>query len=242
MSSVILLFAILMIASCGGNSGSSNSSTYSSNNTGTIKAIVTGSKSFNPNISHGKIVKYKITITGEGIEAPVVAEIDGTADSGTVEGVPSGDERTVRVEAINPNELSIRDGEVSGVHVSSGETEDVEITLESVPVFANIKSGASIPNTRFIVRVFSDPKDPVMVEDEFGGSIAAMTDVSTSGIEISPNVVTGIASISPALLSVGEHSLTAKNYRTNRSSNVIVRIIDGTKQKGAPFFSVKENL
>ncbi len=79
MDKVFLLVVISLVASCGGPSDNVSVSTASKGGTGSIKAVVTGSRSFDPNIFHGRIVNYKVTITGEGISEPIVAEFDGAA-------------------------------------------------------------------------------------------------------------------------------------------------------------------
>jgi len=183
------------------------------------------------------IEQYKVTITAEDIETPIVAFFEGTAISGTVENIPVGGRRVVKVEAFNPNNKMIRAGETEEVDVIGGETAEVEVDMESVPVFANLNDGNIVPNTRFIARVFSDPKDAVTIDDEFEGMGQLLMDVNSNADELTPDAATCEARFAPALLSSGEHKLTAKNVRTGRSSAVTVRLIDGTKIRPALFYN-----
>ncbi len=232
----VLLALSFALSSCGGGSGGAQSN-GKSGNVGSIKAIVTGSRSFNPNISHGFITKYKVTITSDDMETPVEAVFEGTAESGVIEGVPEGENRKIKVEAINSNETKIREGDVAGVEVRSDEVTEAEIKMESVPVFANLADGNAIPNTRFKAIIFSEPGDAVSIEDAYDGSTLPLLDVSTTSIDIQPDASTGIANVSPPLLPAGEHKFTVKNVRTGRLSEVTVHLTDGTKLKPAPLFS-----
>lgn len=199
---------------------------------GVIKAIVTGSKSFNPNISHGQITQYQVMVSGEGFET-IEAVFDGNAQGGTIEGVPCGADRTVRVEAINPNNAKIRMGETA-VDVQPSVVTEAVIKMKSVPIFANLADGNIIPNTQLLVKVFADPSEAVMVDDEFDGVALPLFDISTAQTEITPDISTGIARLSPPLLPEGEHTLTVKNPVTGYSTSISIRLTDGTKLKPAP--------
>lgn len=226
----------LFFSACGGDIPGKSSVSYSGE-TGTVKAVVSNSKSFNPSISHGKIEKYKITITAEDIAEPIIAEFEGNAGAGTVENVPSGKGRKLKVEAVNSNSSVIREGDEKDLEILGGEINEVAVALESVPIFANISEGNSVPNTRFIAKIFSDPSDKVKVEDEFQGSSSALMDVSVGSTELLPEASSGIAKFSPALLPVGEHKFIVKNLRTGRFTAITVFLTDGAKLKAAPLYS-----
>lgn len=233
---------LILISSCGGGSGSSsqNQSTCTGP-CGVVKLVVKGSKSFNPNIEHGRIVTYHVTVTGEGIDLPVTAEFDGAATKGVIEGIPTGSNRKITVEAVNPNSIMIRQGETSGVSIQGGATANVEVTMESVPIFTNIADGNTIDNTRLIFQLFADPTSPVLVEDASGVSPSVLADVSTTNTEINLDTSTGLGRMSPALQSVGQHTYIVRNPVTGKSSAITVNLVDGTKRKGAPFVAAGAN-
>lgn len=237
---LLCFFASLLLFSCGGGSGNIPADKQTGG-VGSIKAIVTGSKSFNPNISHGLITQYKVTITADDMATPIEAVFEGTAESGVIEGVPEGENRKITVEAINSNEAKIREGETEGLEVKSDNVTETEVKMESVPVFANLSSGNVIPNTRFKAVVFSEPGDAVSIEDAYDGATLPLLDIATTSTDIQPDTSSGIANISPPLLPAGEHKFTVKNARTGRLSEVTVRLIDGTKLKPAPLFSASSN-
>lgn len=216
---------LLFLASCGG-AGSEDKNVGS---TGGLKATILNSKTFNPNISHGKIAQYKVTVEGDSIIEPITAVFDGNVENGIIEGVPVGSGRIVKVEAINLNDKTIRAGEAENVEISSDNVTEVEINLESVPIFANLIDGNSIPNTQLIAKVFSDPNESLEIKDEnesLKQSFNVLTDIST-----------GLASASAKFLLPGKHTMTVRNLNTGRFSTVTINLIDGTKVKPAPFFS-----
>lgn len=232
---------LAVLAGCGGNGGAGGEQTAADKEisaydgpAGMVKAVVTNSKSFNPNISHGLIDQYKVTITGEGIENPIVATFGGNETSGVVDNVPAGGNRKIKVEAINPNEQKIREGDLENVEILSGGITEVEVSMDSVPVFANLADGAVMPNTRLVARVFSDPADSVTVEDDFNGA-----NFSLSGVLASAS--SGLSAVAPPLMQEGQHKFTVKSLKTGRSTTVSVRLVDGTKQRPAPISNAGSN-
>ncbi len=220
------------LASCGGGGGAKG-------NAGSLAVVVTGAKSFNPRIEHGRIEKYSVTISGEGIEQPISAEFAGDAGSGLIEGVPCGENRSISVEAVNANGVKIRAGEEAGVEVSGGVNE-VAVEMEAVPIFANLADGNSIDNTRLIFKIFSDPTNPVTVEEIYDGEAKQLVDASLNTAEIHLDQSTGLGLMAPAVLSPGNHLFEVRDLVTGRSSLANVLLLDGSRRKGAPFVSTTQ--
>jgi len=225
-----LVMVTAFALSCGGGDSS-----YL--NTGSIQATVTNSKSFNPNISHGRIGRYKMTVTGSDFEMPVVAYFDGASKSGTVDGVPVGRGRTIKVEAINSNNQTVRGGEAYDLQIGKNQVTEADVNMDPVPIFTNVANGNVIPNTRLKMQVYSDPNDPVVIEDNCDGDLSLMLDVSTGDTEIFPNPSTGLAQFRPPLVLAGAHEFTVKSSLTGRSTTVRVRVTDGEKNSPAPLYS-----
>lgn len=231
MKNLILLMIVLFLASCGAPS----------NEVGSIKATVTNSKSFNPNISHGKISQYIVTISAEDIIEPIVQVFDGSTESGIIDGIPVGEDRIVRVEAINQNNSKIKEGESYNLEIRPSEVTETEVNLVAVPVFANLNDGNVMPNTRFKAVIFNDGDDPVEIVDDFDGSELPIMDLNSMLTEIVPDLSTGLAIFSPPLLPSGEHKLTAKNLKTGKSTAITIKLVDGVKLMPAPFFGAVSN-
>jgi hypothetical protein len=229
-----VLVLLFLFASCGAGVYDRQDSVAK---TGSIKAIIIGSQSFNPNISHGKIIQYKVTISGDDFFEPVVETFDGAAESGVIDNVPAGDNRLLKVEAINQNNIKIREGETRELEITAGEVAEAEVKMESVPVFVNLNDGNIVPNTQFKVRIFSDPAEQITIEDEFNSVTLPLVDANINSAEISPDINSGFADIKPGLLPAGGHNFTVKNLKTGRSATVSIKLTDGTKLISAPLYS-----
>lgn len=226
---VMLLTASILICACG-----DNAVTSMGHGDDALAIKVRRAGNFNPNIEHGRIELYRISIEGEGMGAPIVAEFPGDAAEGIVEGVPAGRDRTVTVSAVNPNGQAVYAGEAEGVRVGGGVV-SVEVELESVPIFTNLASGNSVDNTRLVLRVFADPDGQVVVEDFFEGGADVLIDAASNLPEIDLDISTGMGALAPAVLRAGGHRFVARDVLTGRYSEVSVRVTDGGGRSPAPF-------
>ena len=232
MKRILALLALLALAGC--SAGPANESAG-----GAISLKVVNAASFDPYADHGRIEKYRVTVNGEGIETPIVAEFAGDVKEGTVGDIPTGEERTVAVEALNPNEVAIREGEALDVNVGDGVTE-VSIGMEAVPIFTNIADENTIDNTRLVFKIFSDPANPVMVKEYSDSVDRFLSDASTSLSEIYLDQSTGLGRFAPALMDPGARIFSAVDMVTGRSHEVDVTVVDGTSRRPAPIVTTTD--
>ncbi len=202
---------------------------------GSLAVRVDGARSFNPSISHGRIKLYRVTVEGEGIAEPIVAEFDGGASEGVIENIPSGNDRLVSVEAINENDVTIRAGEALDVRVGGGDS-DVDVRMESVPIFTNLTDGNVVENSHLAIRLFADPYGLLVVDDTRDGELNALADVSNGFNEIYLDRSSGMGVLTPGDLAPGKHTLTVRNIETSRETSVDVFIVSGDR-KPAPFIA-----
>jgi hypothetical protein len=227
---------ILILSSCGGGAPAGRQFDCTGA-CGVMQIVVKNAKSFNPGVEHGHIVSYRVTITGDGIESPIVSEFDGSVTEGRIDGVPVGSNRKITVDAINPNSLIIRQGETAGVEIAGGEIAKADVTLESVPIFTNIADGNTIDNTRLIFQIFADPSGELVVEDVSVDSSSVLADASAEDSRVNLDTSTGLGRLAPVLQPEGQHRYKVRNLVTGRSTIITVNLADGTKRKGAPFFA-----
>lgn len=221
-----LIVMISMLAACGNGAATGDFSNA-------LAIRVLHAHSFDPAAEHGRVVRYRVTVSGQDIELPIVAEFPGDAAEGVVEGVPAGEGRTVSVVAINPNEAAILAGEARGVEVGGG-INDVPVDLEAVPIFTNLHSGNAVENTRLIFRLFSTPEHPVIVEERFKTQATVLPDASLGSAEILLDQSTGLGRCAPILLPPGRHHFAVRDAVTGRETEVVVELTDGTRQQPAP--------
>ena len=225
---IVMFLGLLALAGCGAGEGSGNTSGIA------LKVMNVGG--FDTGVEHGRIEKYRVTVTGEDISPAIVVEFDGDASEGIIEDIPSGKEREVSVEAVNPNGLSIHAGEAAGVKVGGGVTE-VEIALEAVPIFTNVADGNTVDNTRLVFKVFSNPTNPVLIEEIGSGTGELLVDASTAVPELYLDQSTGMGRLAPALMEPGVRTFSVRDAVTGRSSELSVRLLDGTGRRAAPIVS-----
>lgn len=221
---ILWLMLLMVIAGCGGNPPLHR---------GGLAITISGAKSFNPNIEPGSITRYQVTVTGEGIAEPIVAEFPGDATEGVIEGVPTGEGRIVAVTAHNPNDATIRAGEAYGVAVD-GDLTEVAVAMESVPIFTNIAEDATVDNTRLVFKVFADPAHPVAIEERGGTEKRALVDASTSNPHVQLDASTGLGRMAPLFLAPGARRFAVVDLATGRESEAKVLVVDGTGRKPAP--------
>ncbi len=234
----LILMMTMGIAACGGgaNSYSVSSSTSGPGGTGQIALKVSGAKSFNPNIPAGKIKQYVITVSADGF-APIQTAVSGDATEASIDGIPTGDHRTVSVVAINPNDQTIREGEASDVAIPGGGATEVPITLQAVPVITNVADGSYVANTRLRLSIYSDPATTVELTADTGKTVATLNDVVENRPLVATDASTGVASFVPPQLAPGDYTLTVRDSKTGRKSQVSIVVTDGAREHGAPLVS-----
>lgn len=226
-----LFLLVAALAGCGGAGSPGH---------GSLAVVVSNSKGFDANAEHGRIERFVVRVEGEGIAEPIEAIFAGDATEGVVDDVPVGEGRIVSVEAVNSNGAVIREGESFDVSVTD-ELTSVAVQMQAVPIFTNLANGAAVDNTRLAFRLFSDPQNPVVVEELSGGASAALVDASEGISEICLDASTGMGRLSPRLMEPGERLFVVRDVVTGRSSSALVKLLDGTKRRPAPLFGAGDN-
>jgi hypothetical protein len=227
--SISLLAITILVGGCGGGDAENLGGAS------TLAIKVVGAQSFNPSISHGNISSYLVTIEGEGIPEPIEAEFSGDATEGVIENVPSGDNRIVSVRAINSNDVEIRAGEAMDVHVGSGINE-VDIEMESVPIFTNLTDGNVIESSRLAMRIFADPDRELIIDDVFDGRTSGLFDLSSGlgGVDLDQS--SGMGLFVPGRLMPGKHTFVVRDVETSRKTSVEAFVVSGNRRP-APLIS-----
>ena len=227
-SLVSALALLTLLGGCGGGNEAAGIG-----GTSALAVRVAGARSFNPSISHGQIKHYRVTIEGSGIAEPIVAEFDGGATEGVIEDVPSGNDRVVSVSAINANDVMIRAGEALDVHVGGG-TSEVDVEMESVPIFTNLTDGNVIESSRLAMGVFADPGRLVVIDDILDGTSSGLADIASGFNEIYLDQSSGTGVLVPGNLAPGKHTFVVRDVETSRKTSVEVFVVSGDRRP-APF-------
>lgn len=230
----IIIALVMTSTACGSGAGLPGpNATAPGTGSGRLQLVITGSKSFNPNIVPGQISQYQITVTGADF-APIQVVVPGDATEANVTGIPVGAQRAVQVLAFNPNAQVIRAGEAADVSVQPDAIATLPIHLDAVPIVTNVADGAIVPNTRLRLKLFSDPASLVEITAEHNGATQLLLDVSGGLNAVATDASTGVGQFLPTTLAPGDYTLTVRDTHTGRSSQVNVRVTDGLRERGMP--------
>ena len=138
------------------------------------------------------------------------------------------------VEAINDNDSVVRRGTSQEIVIRGGEDNPANIAINNVPIFANVRDGATVNAGRFVPKVFA-PGITFELSDTVLGETNLLQDVTTN--EASFSVSVDDASVKPiyiARLDAGEHQLTVRDPRSGESTSITMTVLDSQKHKVLP--------
>lgn len=228
---VLLVLALgISITSCTG----STSNGLPSSQTGFLSLSLNETQEFNPNVSHGDIDRYKVTITGSTLIAPIVKYYEAGTTSASFDDFADGTTLTVLIEYINVNGLTVRRGQSQTLTITAGQTTAASLDVNNVPVFANVRDGATVYNNRFVPEVFAPGAIEFQVSDFFNASESILSDVDSglASFSINEDDATSTVSINVPELSAGDHELTVTDTDTGESSTITVTVLQGSTQNG----------
>jgi hypothetical protein len=176
-----------------------------------------------PNIQ--RVSRFVVTVTGEDLEEPVVINLDSDTTGTSLEDLPEGTSRTLLVEALNAEGIVVRRRQIDGVTIDKDNTEPIVVSLNTVPLFTNIRNGNRVIVDRLLMLGVGEPGGSLEINDEYGGSTAALIDIAVGDSVITPSIDMGDFSFLPSVLSQGMHTFTLSDLDTGESSKVTVRLV-----------------
>jgi hypothetical protein len=171
-----------------------------------------------------KIESYRVTISGDDFD-PIVVTLDGKTASSPVEDIPKGEDRTLLVEALNNRGQVICRRELTGIEIKGGKIALVELSLLAVPFVANLSDGNVVTSTRLTFQGYGEPAGAVEIIDTFNGSETVLTDLDTNSELVSPSENDATFKFRPAVLPIGGHLFTVRDYQTGQQSQVAVTLV-----------------
>lgn len=224
-----VLFLLAACSEGGENAGYGNKN---------LAITISGSQSFNTKVVHGEIDYYQITVSSPDIDRPIVQKIDGKSKNASLVGIPSGENYTVTVEAINPNGMTIRRGKKEGVTVETGQFSKVDLAMVSVPIFINVTNQSAITGNRLVFKIFAEPEshlqiwrgkteaDTILTEE---GSGLAFVDTTTNK--------DGLYAFDPGVLDYGVHTCRLEDIDSGEASQILMTLYEPTIRPGVGLVS-----
>lgn len=185
-----------------------------------------------------RVTKFKVTISGQDIVSPIVAEAQADSRQMQVLGIPPGTDRSVLIEAFNSSDEVIRRRLIDGITINAGVVTPLRTSLNTIPLIMNFRNNSVIISKYFHVVGFGEPGSVLKVESdndsqkvELSQSVAGQTNV------ISPSESEGLFDFRPDSIPLGKQKITLVDKNTGESSSRTVVLVDAEDRPGTRFVS-----
>lgn len=184
-----------------------------------------------------KVESFRVVISGSDFSPPIEVLFPGDASGGTISGIPVGEDRTIRIEALNSGAQVVRSREVTGISISGGEPTPVQATLLSVPWVTNIANNSIVTNSRLSFEGIAEPGSAVTVTDRFNGLDLSLSDLQGAASldqaePIRPSLSDGKFFFHPPLLAPGLHTFEFRDPQTGAASSLTVTLVPPGRMPG----------
>lgn len=215
------LFIIILLCSCGGEVEGPQGITFSESQ-GALGYI-------HLNISNavGAIHQYRMKISGEGLD-PIEQTFSPQAAGVVIQGIPAGAKRIIQIQALNAQGVLLREGGLENIFIEAGKQQELEISLQAVPVLLNLKAGSTLSNQRLYFRILTDPNHRVGVE--------GLSDVRSGALEVVAKE-NGELRFYPGVLAAGDHTFNIFDKDSGRSTTLSLHLWEGQDVFAAPLFT-----
>lgn len=203
---------------------------------GYLQLFLTANQEFNPNIDHGVVQYYKVTIVSQNQPQPLVQYFRAGTEKAEFLGFPHGDVLQVTIDIVNANGMVVRRGRSQEIVIQKGQILPVEIFVNNVPIFANVKNGATVIHNRFLPKIFAPGEITFQLEDEFSNQVYLLQDEFSQdfSFSISTDIPTSIRPIFIKTLEPGFHGLTVEDPATEERTEIEIQVVAGTNRKVLP--------
>ncbi len=229
----IILFVVI---GYGCSSGGGQNSSEVNSDSASINLAVIHTTERDSHYLVGRIARFLIVVEGDNLQ-PIKLNVSANAHEVEIENVAPGENRKITVTAFNRDDQAIREGVSELFSIAKGETKEVSVKLEAIPVFINVHDGNVVSNKRLVFEILADPGESLTVEDVTEKSVEPLVSLSTNSNEISTNASTGLGLFNPMNVRLGERTFQARSTKTGKFSNVKLVVTDFELRKPAPLYS-----
>lgn len=227
-NNLFLMAGFLFLASCS-DGGSSGGVSFHNKN---LALAVTGSQSFNSDIRYGRIAYYKISISADDMQSAQVEKFEGDSDSAEMLGVPVGADRTILVEAYNPDDVVIRRGQQESVDIIPGLAVQVNIVMKSVPIFTNIADRSAVSTNKLSFNIFGEPGSKLEVFEVTKKGDKKVKDENTQIAAVDTSSANGLFTMNPVDFDWGIHTFSVRDTTTGEESEVTLTLLESGTRPG----------
>lgn len=245
-----ILVGVFSLAACGGASGGGGQLALEVENARqpasialpdiavdqVLKAVSANNKNINPLI----VTRFQVTITGEGIEEPLVAKENANVGQIQVLDISPG-QRDILIEAYNGFDEVIRRRLIETVTIKAGVVTPIKTSLHTLPIILNYRNNAVALKSRFRIYGFGEPGAKLTL-DTLQRDERLQLDQSVDGdaLVISPSISTGLFEFAPASVPTGRQTLQLFDPATNESSKKDITVVENEQRPGMRFVSTSQ--
>ncbi|QQR81236.1 MAG: hypothetical protein IPJ69_03615 [Deltaproteobacteria bacterium] len=176
------------------------------------------------------VTRFKLTVSGEGISSPIIAEADGSATEVEVLEIPPGVNRSLLIQAFNSDGEVIRRRQIDGLNLNPGVITPIHTSLNTIPLILNLRNGNVVQANSLRLQCFGEPGSSLSITAEASnGTSISLNESVSDPILVSPSVSTGLADYIPPTSLRGRQKLEVRDSQSGESSSVTVLIIDSNR-------------
>lgn len=229
---LLLSLASIPIAGCGGSEeGWISLEVRNSRAPAGLAALSVGPTSSNKLIG---VTRFKVTVTGVGIPAPIEVSADGSAAGMQIDGIPSGEGRSVLIEALNQEGTVIRRRKIDGIEVVPEVVTPVRTSLNTIPLIMNLRPGSVVLSRNLKLIGFGEPGTSIRIDAATSSeSVPLNRSAGPASLVVSPAASTGLFEFTPpANTLLGKQTITLTDEASGESSSIGIYVVRGGNRPG----------
>jgi len=172
-----------------------------------------------------RVQRFVVTISGSDLEEDVVTSFAADTLSMQLRDIPEGETRILTVEALNSAGMVVRRRVIEEITIDKDISEPIVVSLNTVPLFTNLRDGNRIIVSRIRIRGVGEPGGQVEIEDNFNGTTGPLLDISSNNVLLSTSLGAGDFDMVPGSMDLGTHNLLVRDPKTGESSEITVRVV-----------------
>lgn len=198
-----------------------------------IALTVTGSMSLNDSVPEGRIDFYRITLTAPDLVVPILKEVRDTSSRLSLDGIPTGKDRRLAIEALNPFGQVIRRGVKEGISIEAGSYSSIHLVMRTVPILINLRPDAVVHSRRLLFKTLAEPGHGLILglksDDE---DCEPILNQLTQTYAIDTSAPDGLFQHDPEPLADGRYCFCLRDQETGEISELTATVMQDTVRPG----------
>lgn len=185
-----------------------------------------------------RVVKFKITISGDDMETPITSEADAQSEQIQVLGIPPGT-RDILVEAYNGYDEVLRRRLISNITIKAGVVTPIQTALNTIPVILNYREKAVVLKDYFHLYGFGEPQASLAIESQGANNVLLdlCLDLDGRQLLVSPDSQNGLFDFAPKNAVIGKQDVKLTDTGNGESSTKNITIVKAENRPGFKFVS-----